>query len=284
MTQSFDEIYAPKAMSLDELFAAIRPPPLKPVEYDPVAPTRTDQFSLGIPAAPDLVGSYVHGNPFGSGAPNPAGMNQSPSMNAMFSAALNALRPQKIGVRSGPASTTPTTANVNSAGNGVQLRLPDGSLVPDADSPTGSLMSPSADLSSVASAGRLTGENYARLLRNPNSASGAFNYLAGSLGSHLGHGGSLDYQREGNFLTGYTHRPQFAHISNFNVGLFAQQAGLTLDEAHRFAGGYARLFSNNADPSKPYGLNKDQYDFIEAGYKAGASGLYGPAAPSRLQP
>jgi hypothetical protein len=59
MTQSFDELYAPKAMSLDELFAAIRPPPLKPVEYDPVAPTRTNQFSLGIPAAPDLVGSYV---------------------------------------------------------------------------------------------------------------------------------------------------------------------------------------------------------------------------------
>src|SRR6266700_283920 len=33
MTQSFDELFAPKAMSLDELFAAIRPPPLLPVSY-----------------------------------------------------------------------------------------------------------------------------------------------------------------------------------------------------------------------------------------------------------
>src|SRR5258708_38039084 len=35
MTQSLDELYAPKAMSLDELFAAIRPPPLLPVRYEP---------------------------------------------------------------------------------------------------------------------------------------------------------------------------------------------------------------------------------------------------------
>jgi hypothetical protein len=35
MTKSFDELYAPKAMSLDELFAAIRPPPLLPVRYEP---------------------------------------------------------------------------------------------------------------------------------------------------------------------------------------------------------------------------------------------------------
>ncbi len=35
MTQSLDELYAPKAMSLDELFAAIQPPPLLPVSYPP---------------------------------------------------------------------------------------------------------------------------------------------------------------------------------------------------------------------------------------------------------
>jgi hypothetical protein len=33
MTKSLDELYAPKAMSLDELFAALRPPPLLPVGY-----------------------------------------------------------------------------------------------------------------------------------------------------------------------------------------------------------------------------------------------------------
>src|SRR6266700_6000884 len=35
MPQSFEELYAPKEMSLDELFAAIRPPPLLPVRYGP---------------------------------------------------------------------------------------------------------------------------------------------------------------------------------------------------------------------------------------------------------
>src|SRR6266700_5983873 len=35
MTKSFDELFAPKAMSLDELFAAIQPPPLLPVSYPP---------------------------------------------------------------------------------------------------------------------------------------------------------------------------------------------------------------------------------------------------------
>ena len=33
--RTFDELYTPKAMSLDELFAAIRPPPLLPVRYAP---------------------------------------------------------------------------------------------------------------------------------------------------------------------------------------------------------------------------------------------------------
>src|SRR5438477_9798701 len=42
--------------------------------FDPPAPTRTDQVSLGVPAAPDWVGNYVRDDPFGSAAspaPNP---------------------------------------------------------------------------------------------------------------------------------------------------------------------------------------------------------------------
>jgi hypothetical protein len=35
MPISFDELFAPKPMTLDELFAAIRPPPLLPVSYPP---------------------------------------------------------------------------------------------------------------------------------------------------------------------------------------------------------------------------------------------------------
>jgi len=134
-----------------------------------------------------------------------------------------------------------------------------------------------ADLSSVARAGRSTGETYHWLLRDADASAGAIPFLIHSLWNNLGQGGHFDYQRIPNSVTGYTHRPQFVHISNFNVGLFAQQAGLTLDEAHNFAGMYARFKSGNADASKPYGLSEDQYKFIEAGYKAGMSGLYGPA-------
>src|SRR2546421_5140460 len=67
---------------------------------------------------------------------------------------------------------------------------------------------------------------------------------------------SFRLSKRGKFSYGFVQRPHFAHVSNFNVGLFAQQAGLTLDEAHRFAGEYASLLSRNADPSKPYGLNE----------------------------
>ena len=42
--------------------------------------------------------------------------------------------------------------------------------------------------------------------------------------------GNFDYQRQGNAITGGTHLPQFVHVSNFNVGLFCQQAGLSLDD------------------------------------------------------
>ena len=46
MTKSFDEIYAPKAMSLDELFAAIQPLPLLPLSYpaDPTVPLIHREF------------------------------------------------------------------------------------------------------------------------------------------------------------------------------------------------------------------------------------------------
>jgi len=62
--QSFDELFAPKAMSLDELFAAIRPPPLLPVRYGPsdddaYAPTSSSPAAnmpqATLPATPNLV-------------------------------------------------------------------------------------------------------------------------------------------------------------------------------------------------------------------------------------
>jgi hypothetical protein len=112
----------------------------------------------------------------------------------------------------------------------MPVTLPDGETIPDPNSPTGKLMSPVADLSPVAAAGRETGAIFRSMLNNPESAAGAALYLGASPGLAVGQGGTFDYQREGNRVTGLTQRPQFRDVSNVNVGLFAQQPGLTLDE------------------------------------------------------
>jgi hypothetical protein len=123
----------------------------------------------------------------------------------------------------------------------VTVVLPDGQTVPDPF--TGSqLKSPVADLAPVAVAGRQVGNAFRAMLQNPDTTAGAGIYLATSLGIYLGHGGWFDYQREGNHITGFTPLPQYRNISKFNVGLFCQQAGLSLDESLRIAGGYQSLF------------------------------------------
>jgi hypothetical protein len=76
-------------------------------------------------------------------------------------------------------------------------------------------------------------------------------------------------------ISGGTHLSQFAHVSNFNVGLFCQQAGLTLDETLRIAGTYACWRSNNSDQCMPHCLNTKQFEYITAGYKAAQSGMFG---------
>lgn len=59
--------------------------------------------------------------------------------------------------------------------------------------------------------------------------------------------------------------------SNFNVGLFSQQAGLTLDQTLQTAGDFAKHFSSNYSPDQPYGLAPQTAEFIRAGYQAGAT-------------
>ncbi|MBI2737686.1 MAG: hypothetical protein HYX38_14235 [Rhodospirillales bacterium] len=154
---------------------------------------------------------------------------------------------------------------------GVVVVLPDKSTIPDPQSPTGQLMAPTADLSEVAAAGRRAKEMLDELSVFPPAY---LAYLAGTLGWNVGQGGTFDYQRVGNRITGYTHRQQFVKVSNLNVGLFAQQAGLTLEQTLIIAGEFARLRSSNADEKEPYGLNSTQREFITRGYKIGASGMF----------
>jgi len=100
--------------------------------------------------------------------------------------------------------------------------------------------------------------------------------LAAILGLNVGQGGTFDYQRRGNRITGYTHLPQFEKVSNLNVGLFAQQAGLTLEEVLNIAGTFAHYRSGNAKPGEPYGLNPAQLEYITRGFRLGESGMFDP--------
>jgi hypothetical protein len=103
-----------------------------------------------------------------------------------------------------------------------------------------------------------------------------FGSLIAILGLNVGQGGTFDYQRRGNMITGYTHLQQFKKVSNLNVGLFAQQAGLTLEEVLNIAGTFARYRSRNAKPGEPYGLDPAQLEYITRGFKLGESGMYDP--------
>lgn len=154
--------------------------------------------------------------------------------------------------------------------------LPNGQTVPDQFSPTGNLMSPVADLSEVVVTGHLIGDTYSSLLSDPEFSSGAYLYLMSALNTAVGQGGTYDYQRTGNRITGFKQFPQYRDVSNFNVGLVTQAAGLTLDETLSIAGGLAYFESSNYNPNNPYGLSLQTAAFIRLGYYYGQSGAFGP--------
>ena len=144
-------------------------------------------------------------------------------------------------------------------------------------------MSPYADASNVAERGRGTGETYLAVLNNP--AMGleeATAHLVIQLALDLGHGGRFDYQRQGiptlGDWTGWEQSPQFRDVANFNVGLYMQQAGFTLDETLSIAGRFASIRSINRRPELPHRLDPQTAEFIKVGYNAGMKGMFGPAA------
>jgi hypothetical protein len=162
-------------------------------------------------------------------------------------------------------------------GSGVPVVLPNGHTVPDLYTHL-PLISPVADLRAVAQAGRVVGTTFREMLNNPETAQDAGNFLALNLAHDVIQGGRFDYQRQGNRITGFTQLPQYRDVANFNVGLYLQQAGFSLDEALRLSGQYAHVFSGNAKPDQPYGLEVRTADLIRTGYNAGASGAFGQAA------
>jgi RHS repeat-associated protein len=160
---------------------------------------------------------------------------------------------------------------------GVPVRLPNGDTVPDPKSPTGKMMSIVADLSPVANDAKKVKDLIQGLMATGNSE-GILGILIGALGRSVATGGQYDYQRVGpqsDIITGgFQQLPQFKAVSNFNVGLFAQQAGLTLNELIDIASAYARAISTNKDRSGPNGMDPETYHFTVLGYQAGKSGIY----------
>ncbi|HTG20861.1 MAG TPA: hypothetical protein VK681_12515 [Reyranella sp.] len=179
-----------------------------------------------------------------------------------------------------PQAQQPGTSLEVDPSPGEAVVLPDGLTIPSVDSPTtGQVMSPVADLTPVAAAGRQAGLRYRAMLDNPQTAPLAPFYLATALGASLGHAGTFDYQRRGNIITGYTQLPQFREVSNINVGIFAQQAGLTLDETLKLAETFAWGRSNNYHRDQPNGLDDKTAQFIRSGFNIAKTGVFGPPAP-----
>jgi hypothetical protein len=163
---------------------------------------------------------------------------------------------------------------------GVPVKLPNGKTVPDKyNRTTRVLMSPTADLRDVAAAGRETKQEVAitTAVMGPVAARVARDV---ALGRYVATGGQFDYQRLGpqtDVLTGgFQQFPNFRDVSNFNVGLFAQQAGMTLEDTLATAGDWAKYFSSNYNPDRPNGLEIETSDLIKLGYKAGENGEFGP--------
>ncbi len=154
---------------------------------------------------------------------------------------------------------------------GVPVKLPNGKTVPDPHSSTGMMMAPTSDVSDVAAAGRKAA---ADSTAHGFFSSGAVGFYT-ALGEAVGTGGQFDDQRMGpqsDVVTGgFQQLPEFRDVSNFNVGLFAQQAGMTLEDTLTTAGNFARMFSGNYSPNSPYGLAPQTAEFIKIGYQAGAT-------------
>jgi hypothetical protein len=165
--------------------------------------------------------------------------------------------------------------------DGTHVVLPNGKMVANKYSETGYLVSPVTDLSPVAAAGREAGTLYRQMLASPDPdlQQAALPFFIGSIGGAISQGGTFDYQRSGNYVTGFIEFPQFRDVSNFNVGLYMQQTGqFSEEDTLSLAGTFARYFSSNYMPNQPYGLDPRTASFIRAGYRMAAGGAFGKAA------
>ena len=163
---------------------------------------------------------------------------------------------------------------------GEELLLSNGKWVVDPNSPTGYVMTPFNDLKSVAAAARRAKAEHPNWDLSQSVAlwdKKALDDLEAVLRANLGQGGTFDYQRRHYppGKDGLTQLRQFRSIANINVGLFAQQLGLSPKEALGLAGYYALKNSSNRNLLRPpYFLDPDTQKYIETGYEIGEKKLF----------
>jgi len=152
------------------------------------------------------------------------------------------------------------------------------------------------NLDQVAAAGRQAGEAYREQLVTPEGEAGALGVFALNAIRDVAAGGRFDYQRKGNQPGGlaaellhgpraleFTQLRQFRPISNINVGLWGQQAGLTLDETLKLADIWSTLIGRT-NPNSPSNLYSKTELYIREGYRIGQQGLFRRPAPSASPP
>jgi hypothetical protein len=158
--------------------------------------------------------------------------------------------------------------------HGVPVRLPSGEAIPYAG---GYLMGRTADdLKTVADAGRQFGQMFRAVYSSGIAGPAkAMVVLGVGLGVDFGYAGTFDYQREGSLFFGYTPHRQFEAISNVNIGVFAAQAGLPLEDILWTAGlfAYASHWATGAPDYSGYSyLNSPtNTSRIRLGYELGKS-------------
>ena len=176
-----------------------------------------------------------------------------------------------------PGSLESQAATVTTATHpGKRVVLPNGKNVPSSEDPrTEFLMSPAEDLRDVAAAGRETGRKFrGKVFTNPLEAEA---YARELVRKDLAQGGRFDYQRlwsPDDDAPGYLQLRQFRDVSNFNVGLYMQQAGIPKWVTLKIAGQYAKENSSNYMQNEPYGLDPRVKRWIDRGYEAGESGAF----------
>lgn len=155
---------------------------------------------------------------------------------------------------------------------GVKVRLPNGQFIEDLKSPTGYVMAPVNNLTSVAADARRAREKLPPF--GPTTMVQYALALRSVLKENLAQGGRHDDQRrlDPSGKDGFVQLRQFRSIANVNVGLFCQQVGSSHFNTIALATLYAVGNSSNSSASKP--LDDDTRKYIEIGYELGESGQF----------